>query len=184
MFKVSKDKVIVFDTETTGLPSDFGDELVLEHEILQLVIIDGTGTILMNESFKPKQKRAWPEAQMIHGIAPEDLRDKPAIADFTSTIQHIVDSAELIVAYNLQFDLLFLRAVGISFSGKHHYDVMHEFARKHVNNRRYGSGKFVTLKKCAAYYGYKLADAHDAEADARATLHCFLQLQGERAHNG
>ena len=184
MLKVSKDKVIVLDTETTGLPSDFGDESVLEHEILQLVIIDGTGAILMNELFKPKKKTTWPDAQTVHGIAPEDVRDKPAIADFASAIQHIVKSAELIVAYNIMFDLLFLRAVGISFSGKYYFDVMHEFARKHVNNRRYGSEKFVPLKKCANYYGYSLRDAHNAEADARATLHCFLQLQGEHAYNG
>ena len=133
----------------------------------------------MNELFRPMRNREWPETQMIHGITPNDVQDKPAITDFISTIQCLIDSAELIVAYNLQFDLSFLRAAGVSFSGKYYYDVMHEFARKHVNSRRYGSGKFVPLKKCAAYYGYRLTDAHDAEADARATLHCFLAMKGQ-----
>ena len=182
--RVNKNNVIVIDTETTGLPDEFHSVSVIEHEILQLVMIDGTGSILINELFKPVNNITWPKAQIVHGIGPEDVLDKSAITNFTKNIQFIVDSANLIVAYNLQFDLFFLRAIGITFSGKYYYDVMHEFARKHANNRRYGSGKFVTLKKCAAYYGYRLADAHNAEADARATLHCFLKMQGEDPLNG
>ena len=184
MLKVSKDKIIVLDTETTGLPKNYSDCSLLEHEILQLVLLDGTDSVLMNELFKPIQKRKWAEAQMIHGITPEDVQKKPVVTNYTSAIQHLIDSSELIVAYNLQFDLLFLQAVGISFSGKHYYDVMYEFARKHSKSRKGRSGKFIPLKKCAAYYGYNLTDEHNAEADAKATLHCFLKMQGESALNG
>ena len=178
MIRIAKNKIIILDTETTGLPDSLVDGSLLEHEVLQLVIIDGTGLLLMNELFRPIKNIDWPEAQMIHGITPGDVQDKPVISGFISAIQYLVDSAELIVAYNLQFDLLFLRTAGVSFSGKYYYDVMYEFARKHAKSRRFGSEKFVPLKKCATYYGHKLMDAHDAEADARATLHCFLAMKG------
>ena len=184
MLRINKDKIIVLDIETTGLPSDFRGESGLEHEILQLAFLNGTGSILINERFRPMKKKVWAEAQIVHGIAPKDVQNKSTITDYISGIQTLVDSSELIVAYNLQFDLLFLQAVGISFSGKYYYDVMIEFARKHGKSRGYRFGKFVPLRECASYYGYNLTDAHDAEEDARATLHCFLNMQGEGALDG
>ena len=179
MLLIGKKKVLVFDTETTGLPNSFSSSSLLDHEILQLAMIDGTGTLLVNEFFKPAKKKVWPEAQKIHGISPKDVCNKPAIREFSKIIQDFVDSAELLVAYNIQFDLLFLRSVGIKFLGKKYYDVMRGFSQSQGNRGRNKSMRRVPLKKCAAYYGYELADAHDAEADARATLHCFLKLQGE-----
>ena len=180
MLKINKERVLVFDTETTGLPSGLNTKSTSGHEILQLAMIDGTGVLKLNEQFKPIRKREWPEAQKIHGIAPKDVQEKPSIETYTVEIQKHIDYAELLVAYNFHFDYVFLREAGISFSGKRYYDVMHEFSKKHGGKRRYGTKQYVSLKKCAAYYGYDLSGAHDAEEDARATLHCFIKLQEEK----
>jgi len=179
LLKINRKSIIVFDVETTGLPDGSDYKSTCGHEILQLAIIDGTGTLLMNDFFKPVGKSSWDEAQKIHGIASEDVRDKPAISELRNTIQHHIDSAELLVAYNLRFDVMFLRAIEISFAGKYCYDVMNEFAKRHGDKGKHRLRQYVSLRKCAAYYGYDLADAHNAEADARATLHCFLKLHEE-----
>ena len=176
MLKVRKEKILIFDTETTGLPDEVEDSRFLEHEILQLAMIDGTGAIQLNEMLKPSRKMIWPDAQKIHGISPQDVQNKPGIETFKIEIQRHVDNSELLVAYNFQFDYMFLRAAGISFSGKRCYDVMREFARKRSRKGKL-LNHYVSLKQCAAYYGYELNDAHDAEADARATLFCFLRMQ-------
>ena len=174
MLKIRKEKILVFDTETTGLPDEPENSQSIDHEILQLAMIDGVGTLKFSEMFKPKEKRTWPEAQKIHGISTQDVEDKPNIETYKSDIQAYVNDSELLIAYNFYFDYTFLRAAGISFSGKRCYDVMKEFSRKQ-NSRKRGNC-YVPLKQCAAYYGYDLYDAHDAEADARATLFCFYQM--------
>lgn len=181
MLTIKKEKIIVFDTETTGLPDGVNGNSTHGHEILQLAMIDGAGVLKLKEQFKPTRKREWLEAQRVHGITTRDVQHKPSIEAFKDEIQKHINYSELLVAYNFSFDYIFLKEVGISFSGKRYYDVMYEFSKKHVVNRRYGTISCVSLKKCAAYYGYDLSKAHDAEEDARATLHCFLQLQEENA---
>jgi DNA polymerase III epsilon subunit-like protein len=69
-----------------------------------------------------------------------------------------------------------LRAAGVSFEGKRHYDVMKEFARLHGARNEFGRRGYVKLERCAAHYGYTIKGAHDAEADAKATLYCYHQL--------
>jgi DNA polymerase-3 subunit epsilon len=176
-----KNRIVVFDVETTGLPSYacYSGDAPMEHEILQLAMVDGDGVCLLNGQYRPARIRRWSEAQKVHGIAPKDVQGKPPIVDSLDRIQQIVDEAQLLVAYNVSFDRLFLQAVGISFSGKEFYDVMTSFAQRHGAMRRDGRGAYVSLQKCAAYYGYSLMPAHDAEADARATLSCYYSLLKE-----
>lgn len=176
MLNVRKEKIVVFDVETTGLPRSFEDLSLGGHEVLQLAMIDGTGKLLLNQLFKPVQKSVWPEAQAIHGIAPEDVRGCPPFGAYKDVIQEYINASELLVAYNFPFDYRFLRVAGISFRSKRHYDVMRAFAKIRGKGVA-GSRRFVSLKRCAEYFGYRFADAHDAEADARATLHCFLRIQ-------
>ena len=178
MLAVRKEKILVFDTETTGLPGGVNNNSTLGHEILQLAKIDGTGALKLKEQFKPVKKMKWPEAQGIHGITPRGVQDKLSIEAFIDEIQKHIDYSELLVAYNFNFDYIFLREAGIAFLGKRYYDVMLEFAKIRNSGKRYGSKPYVSLKKSAAYYGYDLSEAHDAEEDARATLHCFFRLQG------
>jgi len=178
MLAVRKEKILVFDTETTGLPGGANGCSTLGHEILELAMIDGAGQLRLKEQFKPIRKKEWPEAQRIHGITPRMVQDKLSIQAFKDEIQKHIDYSELLVAYNLNFDYIFLREAGIAFSGKRYYDVMLEFAKRRSGGKSYGSRPYISLKKCAAYYGYDLSEAHDAEEDARATLHCFFRLQG------
>ena len=56
---LDKSKILVFDTETTGLGATV-------NEILQITILDGNGSILFDSYIKPKAKKSWPSAQIIN----------------------------------------------------------------------------------------------------------------------
>jgi DNA polymerase-3 subunit epsilon len=167
--------IIAFDTETTGFRCAPGGD----DEILQLAIVDGDGRTLFNEMFRPVAKRFWSGAEAVHGISPQMVEGLVPFSDSRAAIQKIFDDADLLVAYNFDFDARFLRATGVSLHGKRSYDVMKEFARLHSKPDRYSRRRYVKLAQCAAHYGYAFEGAHDAEADAKATMYCFQQLNKE-----
>jgi DNA polymerase-3 subunit epsilon len=169
-------KMISFDTETTGFRCAMnggGDE------ILQLAIVDEDGRTLFNRLFCPVAKRSWAQAQSVHGISPQAVEYCDPFADHRPAIQELFDEAGLLIAYNFDFDARFLQSAGISLRGKRHFDVMKEFARLHGERGLHGQRKFVKLERCAAYYGYAIEGAHDAEVDAKATMYCFQRLRQE-----
>ena len=164
--KIDRRKIIVLDTETTGLRPKGND-------ILQLTILDGTGDTLFHSYIRPTKKKSWKSAQKVNGITKEMVQDAPIFPDVKNEVQKIMDKSELIVGYNINFDLNFLHAAGILTHGKV-FDVMYEFARfcSAVDGTVYRTCK---LTECAAYFSYPFS-AHDSMEDTRATLHCFEQL--------
>lgn len=157
-------KIIVLDTETTGL-SQYMDD------ILQLSIIDDEGYVLFNDYFKPVKKTSWKQAEAIHHISLEMVANQNTFAQRQDEIQAIIDDADVIVGYNVTFDLNFLKEHGIYISGATEIvDVMKGFGFI-IGNGRYTKQKLST---CADYYGYVWEDAaHNALADAKATLYCY-----------
>ena len=96
-------------------------------------------------------------------------------------IKGIFEAADLLIAYNNQFDLSFLRRWGISDSGKEQYDVMLEFAQEYGEwNEYFGDYKWQKLSTAASYYGYKFK-AHDSLEDVRATLYVYKKLQAQES---
>ena len=168
---ISPEKVLVFDTETTGL-NPYGND-----EILQLAIINGNGEELFNSYFKPEMRKTWTKAAEVNGITPRMVKNSPHFEDLQDEIQNIFDSAELIIAYNVEFDIRFLMASGIKLKKNLLiFDVMQEYAaaRGQIDNR-FGDYKWYKLEQCASSYKYKF-DAHDALEDTKATLHCYNSL--------
>lgn len=165
-------KIIVYDTETTGLSAGYD-------EIIQFSACDGNGNVLMNQYFKPEKHTKWPNAEMVNGISPEMVADKPPIKEFIKEIQSLFDKAELLVSYNGDFDDKFLCLAGINFKEKKYFDVMEEFAKIYGDwDYRRKSYRWQSLSTCAHYYGYSFK-AHDASQDILATLHCFNKMIGK-----
>jgi DNA polymerase-3 subunit epsilon len=169
---------IVLDTETTGLSCASGDE------ILQLAIISDSADLLFNEYFRPERQVTWDAAQRIHHISPAMVQDSQPFSHYRSVIQRIIDQASLLVCYNAEFDLGFLRAQGIQLRGKRFCCVMKRFAslcerQSSIRSSRHfrRSRSWSTLKACASYLGYDLKQEHDALADAKATLYCYRRLR-------
>lgn len=172
-------RMIVIDTETTGLNP-------CEDEILQLSIIDENAETLYNQYFKPQKTDSWRDAQAVNGISSEMVRNCPPIQQKIKEIQKIIDTADIIVGYNVNFDMSFLEVAGI-FSDAQMVDVMKDFAEIYGEwSDYYGSYKWQKLSVCASYYGYDWGNdtAHDSLADCRATLYCHEKMWEEKERKG
>lgn len=166
-------KVIVFDTETTGL--NIGG--CRRDEILSLAVMNLDGDVLFCDLLKPSERKKWPKAESINGISPSMVKGKQTIIERRSEIEPIFKSAKLYVAYNADFDLGFLRASGLDIPDRQTFDVMKEFAKIHgAWDGAHDEWSWCKLEDCAAFYGYRDFGAHDALNDVKATAHCFTSI--------
>ena len=169
--ELSRDRVVCLDVETTGLDPR-------SDEVLQIALVRGDGEVLASRCVRPEHHSSWPLAQRTHGISPSMVEGCPSLASLKPEIEEVFEDVDLIVGYNVAFDLLFLRAAGISIGRAPVFDVMREFApvagRWDAGHQRYA---WVSLAYCARYYGVPLR-AHDALGDAQATLGCFWAMIG------
>lgn len=174
---VKENEVIVVDTETTGLNPE-------TDELLQVSIIDGDGNTLFNSYLKPVNTNSWDEAMAVNNITPKMVEKAPTSAEIYPALVHIIESAKVIIGYNVNFDLKFLsaNAIGAENSKATVIDVMQDFADIYGEwSDKYGCNKWQKLTKCAEYYGYDWGTdiAHDSLADCRATLYCYQKMLKE-----
>ena len=95
---------IVFDTETTGLDPRDGHRLV-EFAGVEMIERMPTGRSI---HFYCNPGRSMPaEAEAIHGLTDDFLRDKPRFAEQAAALLEFLGDAVL-VAHNAQFDMRFL----------------------------------------------------------------------------
>lgn len=106
--KATNQRIIVFDTETTGMnmtgPHYEGHGIV---EIGAVEIIDRRLTGKTFHVYIKPDRAIEPEAIAVHGITDEFLRDKPVYADIHQEFIDFIDGAEL-VAHNASFDTGFM----------------------------------------------------------------------------
>ena len=170
-----RSKVIVLDTETTGL--DAADEIV------QISIIDEQGHILLNTLVHPYYHSTWPDAERIHGITPDMVANAPYPHELLPTITKILSETSRLVGYSTNFDLGFLQNWGIHPSDIEIIDVMLDFADYYAENEwPYGNYKCHKPTYCADYFGFAWpGNAHNSLHDALATLHCYKKLYSQSA---
>ncbi|MEG3615714.1 exonuclease domain-containing protein [Isoptericola haloaureus] len=160
----------VIDVETTGL-SPRADRIVE----LAVVRIDAHGVVVDEWSgrFDPQGPVG---ATHIHGITASDVVGAPLFRDRSHDVATMLRGAA-VVAHNARFDLAFLRAefersgwdlpyvpAFCTLDGSHHY-------LPQLDRRR--------LADCCAATGVRLANAHSALGDARATaelMHRYLTM--------
>lgn len=157
-------KIVVFDTETTGLDAE-------KDELLQFSACDYDGNVLLNTYIKPTRAKSWPGAEAVNHISPEMVKDAPTLEAVKDKIRGIMSSADVLVAYNAKFDLGFLAPVFVPEAKQHQIDVMLIFAKFWgAWSDYFQDWKWQTLSTAAAYYGFEFA-AHDSMQDVFATLH-------------
>lgn len=167
---------IVIDTETTGVKS-------YKDELLQVSIIDYDGNTLYNSYFKPRKARSWDEAEKVNHISPAMVDSSPYIDEEIPKIQRIVSQAKVIVGYNTQFDIGFLKSAGLNIPvAVTQIDVMRAFAPIYGEwNSITDDYKWQKLITCAKYYGYNWpGDAHDSLQDCLATLYCYKKMNNSK----
>ena len=162
---------IVFDLETTGVDPE-------TDEILQIAIVNGAGETLLNTYVRPERHAEWPKAMEVNGITPEMVEDAPRWEDIRTQVEDIFLEAKTIAGYNIKaFDLKFIDRLSDMLPGAYVFDAMEEFAPVHgVWNSKHQDWKWPKLAEMAERYGVTFR-AHDALADAEATLECMISLE-------
>lgn len=152
--------VVVFDVETTG--TDKAKDQIIEL-CLQFGLDDGP---TRTWRFLPAVPIA-PGAQRVHGISMADLAECPSFAACAEEIVHLLEQAEVVVGYNLAFDIDMLQAElercrmrPIDFSQKSIVDAFRLWQQCEPRSLQHAHQRFV---------GDRFADAHSASADVAAT---------------
>ena len=152
-------RIVFVDTETTGLNKQ-------TDEILSIAAVDGEGTVKMDEMFHPRHRKRWSDATKINGITPEMTIGKPILPEKKIEIENIFNDADVIVGWNLPFDLRMLYAgdVDLPMVNEKYCDLMRDFAQAYNSTLR-GKGKAkYRLEEAAAAVGVEY-DAHTAMGD-------------------
>ena len=177
-------KIVVFDTETSGLCEGFNTILSLSWQVL-----DANLEKVAEESrfFDwPKDKsRIQEKAIEVNGLTEERLAElgtcdkREALQEFTEAI----DGADLLVAHNGSFDLGFIQAeaseanVAINLN-KPMFDTMLRMTDYCHIPRGNGEWKWPRLNELAACLGIYTDDIdwHQSASDLEVTARCFRKI--------
>jgi DNA polymerase-3 subunit epsilon len=166
-----KRPIVFFDIESTGLN-------VATDRIVELCVVK----VLPNGDTEIKTRRVnptipiSPEAQAVHGISNEDVKDCPTFKSIAKSLANYLEGCDFAGYNSLKFDIPmlaeeFLRAdIDFDFRKKYLVDVQNIF---HKMEQR-------TLSAAYKFYCEKeLENAHSAQADTVATYE-ILKAQLDR----
>ena len=99
-------KLIVLDTETTGLEVEQGHRIV---EVGAVALADRKRTDLHFHSYLNPQRSIDEEAEKLHGLSMERLSSEPEFSEIADSFLEFVEGSILVI-HNAAFDLGFLNA--------------------------------------------------------------------------
>ena len=99
-------KLIVLDTETTGLEVEQGHRIV---EVGAIALADRKRTDLHFHSYLNPQRSIDEEAEKVHGLSMERLSSEPEFSEIAESFLEFVEGSILVI-HNAAFDLGFLNA--------------------------------------------------------------------------
>jgi DNA polymerase III epsilon subunit-like protein len=186
-------KIIVFDTETTGMLNPSGN---IEDQpfVIQFAAITyeyNPRTSEMHELSRYDQLIKPPiaipaQSSQIHNISDEMVQEAPVFEAVADEIQELFKNSDLAVAHNLEFDQTvldaeFVRAgLGRDYLPKQLYDTMKEtkpLCKLLKSNGNYKSPRLMELYQFL--FGEVFSDAHNAINDVEATGRCLEKLLKE-----
>jgi DNA polymerase-3 subunit epsilon len=167
---------IAFDTETTGLDPAQGHRVV---EIGCVEMIDYIRTENTFHVYLNPERDMPPEAQKVHGLSIDFLKDKPLFKHIAQDFLAFVGD-DVLVAHNAGFDMKFinyeLRQAGHTpFAANRSVDTL-QIARKKY------PGQPATLDALCRKFEVDLSERslHGALLDARLLADVYLELMGGR----
>lgn len=154
-------RIVIFDCETTGTDR-------IQDQIIELCIQHGLDEDALNQTWRIKPAvPIHPGAQAVHGIAMADLEGCPAFPEISDAIVAVFAEAEVIVGYNIAFDIDMLQAElsragrpQLDFQGKQIVDAFRLWQQCEPRSLQHAHQRFV---------GNGFAAAHSASADVAAT---------------
>ncbi len=183
---------IIFDTETTGVPSNWqadDDDISVWPRIVEIawIVIDENDEELNCERFivKPDNFVIPREASNIHGITTEiAYSDGTELEIVLNKLKEDLENANLLIAHNIDFDYPIINC---------------EFKRLNLQTNLSELSKFCTMKTDAiclfcnlgstgkkwpklnelyfALFNKNFENAHSAINDVRATSECYVELK-------
>ncbi len=159
------------DVETTGLNPELG------HGICEIALVSFSwgGKVISRYVRLIRPRVAIPEkVSAIHGITPEMVETAVPFGEVAEEVEEILRSSNLVLGYNIKFDLDFLRVefdrIGRKMPPIQYIDVL-EVARRLLPGRR-----SYKLSSLARALGFESQGFHWAEDDVRATAYVFFRL--------
>jgi DNA polymerase III epsilon subunit-like protein len=176
-------KILVFDTETTGLVGK--NDNVYICQLAWCVYNTKTKKKAIYTNFILNVPIEIQNSD-IHGITTEISNKGYDFSEIIDIFLADVDSCDMIVAHNLKYDLQALeielnrleRYDDIDYLyNKKYYDTMKESIQLLKITGKYGKYKYPKLQELYTYFfGCNFENAHNAEADIKATLKCYIEL--------
>ncbi len=154
-------RIVVFDCETTGTDR-------VNDQVIELCVQRGLDDDAPSQVWRIKPACAiHPGAQAVHGITIAELADCPTFADVADAIVAVFAEADVIVGYNLAFDIDMLQAeygrIGrppLDLAGKQIVDAFRLWQQCEPRSLQHAHQRFV---------GNAFEAAHTASADVAAT---------------
>ena len=186
--------LLLFDTETTGLPKNNRapvTDLKNWPRMVQIAWLmtddDGTEFDSQNYIIKPEGFTIPAQAAKIHGITTEKaIQDGVQLQLVLDEFAKVISDAVTLIAHNFDFDVNIVGA---------------EFIRKNINSCLFEKPYICTMKRSTNFcmlpgnYGYKwpkltelhqilfqsdFKEAHNALFDVYALAKCFFELKRKR----
>ena len=178
------ERLIVLDTETTGLDVDNGHKII---EIGCIEIIDRNITQNSFHKYINPQRIIDEKAYEVHGISNKDLRDKPIFDDIVDEFMLFISDSPLII-HNAPFDLGFLKSEYTQSNQDHaSLDGSREIIDTLKIARKSSPGKRNTLDALCSRYSVDNTDRslHGALLDAKLLANVYLRMtQGQTLIKG
>ncbi|MEO6775916.1 MAG: 3'-5' exonuclease [Kofleriaceae bacterium] len=154
-------RIIIFDCETTGINFQ-------KDQVIELCVQHGLGDQAHSRTWRIRPSvPIHPAAQAVHGIALEDLAGCPQFAAYADEIIQLFAGADVIVGYNISFDIEMLQAElaridrqPLDLSNKKIVDAFRLWQQCEPRSLQHAHRRFV---------GDEFAAAHSASADVAAT---------------
>ena len=160
--------IVVLDVETTGKDK-------ATDQIIELCLRFGLGLDATVRTWRIRAEvPIHPEAAAVHGITAEMLADCPSFVAAVPEFLPLIETADVIVGYNVAFDLDMLQAElaradmrPLSLAGKQIIDVLRLW--HHVEPR-------TLVAAVAKFCGDTHVNAHQAAADVAATARVLASM--------
>lgn len=185
-------KIIFFDTETTGVPRDYQAPVTQSHNwprLVQLgwIVADTNGGIIKERNciIRPSGFRIPQDAIEVHGITNQKaLREGHHLRIVLDEFLEDLQNAERIIGHNISFDQHIIGAelyrLGYSYTLLFSFPVtctMHSSTNYcKIPSTRYGY-KWPSLQELhTKLFGHAFSGAHDAMSDIIITQKCYFKL--------
>lgn len=172
-------KHLVFDTETTGIPSNSIRAANKQPRIIEISIAiwdDVTNTVFTIDAMCNPGIPISPVVTKVTGITDAIVKDKPPFRESAETLRDMIEQANVVVAHNLSFDKLMIDSEYERIEQRKPNwprGVCTVEATEHFNGYRMKLGELHRF-----LFATDIEGAHRAKADVEALLRCYRELIG------